>query len=239
MEDALIDDFSKAELDSQLGLNKSSLKPSSDLPEKNSQKGSLPYCGHSACKSTLDAVMDPTRYIHSGHMYKKKSALQKRLRRWFVVVEGHLVYYDDKRNLGRTMPKGVVHLSHGCHLEDTDPSSNFFHVNCESPFPKRLNLEADSISEKRKWISIFRAQLGFVRIRIDSCMEQAERLTALLQSENTSQSSTIQCADCDEMVDLDCFTLAQHCGFLTKRGGGRRCIVWDQIRVDLKLVRRG
>eukprot|EP00475_Leptophrys_vorax_P030587 TRINITY_DN4594_c0_g1_i1.p1 TRINITY_DN4594_c0_g1~~TRINITY_DN4594_c0_g1_i1.p1 ORF type:complete len:552 (+),score=147.01 TRINITY_DN4594_c0_g1_i1:1060-2715(+) len=161
-----------------------------------------PYC--EVCKNYLSSVLatnwrDPHSAVVTGFLKKKKGALQLvRQSRWFILAQGHLVYYIMPEDFGVTFPNGVLHLD-GCIVHDKDPHGTDFTI--ERGRKKKMNLKAENVNEKRMWISAIRAS--------DEAHAHAT------ESHQVSDLGHF-CVECNRYLNMDDFTLAEMDGFLMK-----------------------
>ncbi|CEO98097.1 PH domain-containing protein [Plasmodiophora brassicae] len=163
------------------------------------ERKGLPYC--SACKTLIRGVASKALYAHSGWLSRKKSMLHPKTRRWVIVMSGHVLYYEDPKDVGASLPNGVVHLKDGS-LEACDEPLMFQLTDDNNS--KLVKLEAISETEKRQWMAVIRKQIP---------PSPVPRLTSRITS------PTQFCSDCQATIALEEFTLAQHVGWITKRGG--------------------
>lgn len=155
-----------------------------------------PYC--TDCKQYLPAVKSKDTHILSGFLGKKKNAFKSRQSRWFVLAEGHLIYYILPEDFGMTFPNGVVHLD-GTIITDPNPLDSTFNVERNR---KKFNLKAPSIQEKREWMTQLRLH---------------DKTFATQSNASKAVSSTGHfCSDCSSYVNMDEFTLAEIDGYLMK-----------------------
>jgi hypothetical protein len=182
-----------------------------------------PYCDQ--CKSYLSNLMEIRKNQHksnvhhlgldnsannlvmSGFLAKQKAGrtlhelLGIRQTRWFVLGDGHLVYYQSPEDFGTTFPNGVVHLE-GCRIaseEDQDPQGTEFIL--EKSNKTKIRLQAATVGEKRVWITTLRQHM---------------RPTNKWSQDQAGPEAGYFCAECDSYLNMDDFTLAEIDGELDK-----------------------
>lgn len=88
-------------------------------------------------------------HFHCGWLEKRRGFLSTWRRGWFIIADGHLVYYACRSDVGRAAPKGVIHVP-GIGLEDPDASDCYFIL--QERAKGKVVLKSDSLVTKRLWL---------------------------------------------------------------------------------------
>lgn len=157
----------------------------------------IPYC--SDCKKFIDDVRHKDRILHAGFMAKKKNFFQRSLYRWFILVDKHLIYYENPDDVGTTFPRGVIHLD-GCVVQDKNPEKCEFQIRRHH---RKYHMYAHDVSEKRTWMRLIR--------EFDFTFNDVHGVAL-----ESGVSHGWFCEDCDHYINLDDFNLAELDGKLEK-----------------------
>jgi hypothetical protein len=175
---------------------------------KNQKKSNQHQLGLNAALGPQQQNYDSSssQVMMSGFLSKHKfgralhEAFGFRQTRWFVLGDGHLVYYMSPDDFGVTFPKGVVHLE-GCRIADEDPSGTDFIV--ERSVKLKFSLRAATVGEKRVWMAAMRQYA-----RPSKWSASAQNLVG--------PEAGHFCALCNSYLNMDDFTLAEVDGELEK-----------------------